>query len=229
VVLVSQPNDPRRVRVLSRGLVAAGGPVLSSCGERVLFSGKAKGEATWQVYEARLRGGEPRQLTTATGGAMDPAYLPDGRIVFSSPVPAVGELGGVRGAPVLYAQQLAGGRAEPLTFGLAGAMSSTVLGDGRILFVSGGSAATTVTNLSLFTINNDGTELTGYAGQHQGGVQIWRPRELPDGRVVFLSADWGGAPVEGRVEQVFAARPYSSRAPAMGEQSLVPFDRLNRE
>jgi hypothetical protein len=214
VVLVTRPEHPQRVRVLSRDLVAAGCPALSPCGEWVLFSAKAQGASTWQIYETRLKAGSPRRLTSMPGGAMDPVYLPDGRFVFSSPVPAAGEFRGGHSVPELYAQPLAGGEAARLTFGLAGAMSPTVLGDGRILFTSGGSAVATVTNLSLFTINNDGTELTGYAGQHDGVAQIWHPRELPDRRVVFLSTDWGVAPVEGRVEQVLSARPYSSRTTA---------------
>jgi hypothetical protein len=223
VVLVSDPSDVQRVRVLSKGLVAAGNPVLSACGEWMLFSGKADATAEWQIYETRLKAGKPRQVTTMIGGAMDAAYLPDGRFVFSSPVPAVGNsvggFAGGAGTPDIYAQSMGGGEPERLTFGLAGAMSSTVLADGRILFASGGSAAMTVTNQSLFTINNDGTELTGYAGQHDGVARIWHLRETPDGRVTFLSADWESAPVEGRAEQVFTARPYSSRAPVLAAVS----------
>jgi hypothetical protein len=215
IALAEKQGDWRQLRVLSADLLAAGSPVLSACGERVLFTGKARGAADWQIYETRLKSGKPRQLSTMPGGAMDPAYLPDGRFLFSSPVPSTTESPGSREAPAIYAQSLEGGKAEQLTFGLAGAMASTVLADGRVLFASGGAASVTVTNQSLFTVNNDGTELTGYAGQHDGAVQVWRPRELPDGRIVFLSADWGSAPVEGRVEQVFTARPYSSRAPAL--------------
>lgn len=219
IVLVSDGTDGHRVRVLSRGLVAAGNPVLSACGEWMLFSGKSDATAAWQIYQTRLKTAKPRQVTAMLGGAMDAAYLPDGRFVFSSPVPAVANakvgFAGEVGAPGIYAQSINGGEPERLTFGLAGAMSSTVLADGRILFASGGSATMTVTNESLFTINNDGTELTGYAGQHDGVARIWHLREIPDGRVIFLSADWGSLPVEGRAEQVFTARPYSSRAPAL--------------
>jgi hypothetical protein len=214
VVLTQAAGDPRRIRVLSKGLVAAGSPVISPCGARVLISGRENAGDVWQIYEVQLTGGKPRRVTSMKGGAMDPAYLPDGRLLFSSPVPAVGEAWHGERRPALYAQSLAGGTAEKLTHGLAGAVSSTVLADGRVLFASGGSAAVAVTNVSLFTINNDGTELTPYTGQNDGTYQIWHPRELPDGRVLFLSADWTAAPIEGRVEQVHSARPFTSRAAA---------------
>jgi hypothetical protein len=214
VVLALAPADPRRIRVLSQGLVAAGSPVISHCGAQLLISGKGQADDTWQIYEVRLTGGNPRRVTSMTGGAMDPAYLPDGRLIFSSPVPALGEAWQGERRPALYAQSVAGGPAEKLTHGMAGAVSSTVLADGRVLFASGGSAAVTVTNQSLFTVNSDGTELTPYTGQNDGVHQVWHPRELPDGRVLFLSTGWATAPIEGRLEQVLAARPFSSRAAA---------------
>ena len=39
-----------------------------------------------------LSGGKPKQVTFARGGAMDPAILPNGDLIFSSPVPTPGEL-----------------------------------------------------------------------------------------------------------------------------------------
>lgn len=214
VVLAPAPGDSGRIQILSRGLLSAGGPVLSPCGQEVLFSGKAAPEGAWQIYRARLRGGKPQPLTSMEGGAMDPAYLPDGRFVFSSPVPELGADWRGEGRPMLWTQPFEKSAAQRLTHGLAGAVSPTVLRDGRVLFVSGGSAALVVTNQSLFTVNNDGTELTAYGGQNDGMVQVWNPRELSDGRIVFLSAEWETGAVEGRVEQVYAARPFSSRQPA---------------
>ena len=68
VALTARPFDPKKVRVLSAGLVAAGDPVLSCDGERVLFVGKQALQGPWQIYEARLTGGSPRRLTSAEGG-----------------------------------------------------------------------------------------------------------------------------------------------------------------
>jgi hypothetical protein len=43
-------------------------------------------------------------------------------------------------------------------------------------------------HLCLFTINNDGTEVTAYACQDGGADFVRRPRELGDGRIAFLAA-----------------------------------------
>jgi hypothetical protein len=64
----------------------------------------------------------------------------------------------------------------------------------------------------LFTVNNDGTEITAFACQHDPPAIIGRPRLLPDGRVAFLAAGLGSAVAEGSAECVRMARPFLSRA-----------------
>jgi hypothetical protein len=210
-VVLAWPGS--RVKVLSSGLVSAGSPAISLDGKSVLFAGKASELADWQIYQTPITGGEPTVLTSLSGGAMSPALLPDGRFVFSSPVPKLASSGpGVR-SPALYAESLSGGAPQPLTFGLAGASDPTVLPDGRILFVSSGAESAAVTNSALFTVNNDGTEIAPFACQHDARARLRRPRALPDGRVVFLTTDLDSVKPSGRAEQVLAARPFSSRKP----------------
>ncbi len=144
-------------RVLSDGMYSAGEPVVSPDGQKVMFVARATGESTWQVFECAFARGKPVVRTAMPNGAMGPSYLPDGRFAFSSPVPKPG--GDLSGPdlPELYAQGVGQEQPKRLTFGLAGAFDATVLADGRILFVSGGSRFAPVTNQALFTINNDGT------------------------------------------------------------------------
>jgi hypothetical protein len=213
VVLATPPYRPADVRVLSKGLTAAGDIVMCPSGQRAVFAGKTD-SGTWQIYEARLSGGRPRQITTIEGGAMNPAILGDGRIVFSSPVPRAGGLCTPGNAPALYAQTHTG-QARRLTFGTTPAVEPTVLEDGRILFVSAqppskGCEATP--NFALFTISNDGTELTTFALDHDGAPLVRRPRELPDGRIAFVAASHE-LPAEFRAEVVRKARPFVTRQP----------------
>ncbi|MGO8675696.1 MAG: hypothetical protein ACLQVX_07475 [Limisphaerales bacterium] len=215
VVVAAPPLGASKVRVLSEGLYAAGGPVVSLDGARVYFTGKAGAQSDWQVYEAPVGGGRPRRVTSMPGGAAAPALLPDGSVVFASPVPGLGNPGAAAPPPQLYAQS-PGARPRRLTFGLAGAADPTVLLDGRILFVSSTSPgpAGPARGLSLFTINNDGTEVTAFACQHDAPAVIARPGQLPDGRVVFLASALGTAATEGSAECVRLARPFLSRAMA---------------
>ncbi|MCL4177160.1 MAG: hypothetical protein KJ072_05385 [Verrucomicrobia bacterium] len=220
VALVQPGSTPSRTRVLSPAFHAAGGPVIGPEGDRVLFVGKRTAASTWQIYESPLTRGVPTAQTALPQGAMDPVYLTDGRFAFSSPVPKTGQAAAGRDLPELYAQQPGDRQPTRLTFGLAGATESTILGDGRILFVSGGSPQVPVTNLALFTINTDGTELSAFAAQHDGQARIRRPRETADGRVLFLSSALESTSTDGQLEHIFTARPFSSRAAIPGTAGM---------
>jgi hypothetical protein len=212
ILLAKPPFRPSDLTVLSEGLVAAGVAVISPDGQRVLFAGKTDPAAAWQIYERSLAGGKPKRITSLTGGAMDPAVMANGDIVFSSPVPAGGELWKTETPSALYAQA-PGGQPRRLTFGSKPAVEPTVLADGRILFVSsapGEKCCDPAPHLSLFTINNDGTELTPFALDHDGAPLVHRPRELADGRVAFVAGDQER---ESRPETVRKARPFASRGP----------------
>lgn len=216
-VVVVRPGSKGTVeRVLSAGFHSAGGPVVEPAGERVLFVGKAVADAAWQIYESSLAGASPVQKTAVPRGAMGPVYLPDGRIAFSSPVPRHGRVPVGTDSPELYAKPLSDKPLTRLTFGLAGATEATVLADGRILFVSGGTIFSPVTNQALFTINSDGTEISPFAAQHDGRSQVTRPRQTADGRVLFLSSEFASSGWDGQLEEVRMARPFSSRATVQG-------------
>jgi hypothetical protein len=212
VVIVRPKSNQFNPLVLSPKLHAAGGPVVGPAGDRVLFVGKATADAAWQIYESPVTRGAPVARTALPQGAMGPVYLPDDRVAFSAPVPKPGQELAGPGLPELYAQGTGEERPARLTFGLAGAMEATVLRDGRILFVSGGSAYAPVTNQGLFTINTDGTEISAFAAQHDGRARIRRPRETTDGKVLFLSSELESRGWDSQLEQVLTARPFSSRA-----------------
>jgi hypothetical protein len=208
-VVVVNLAAPREVKVLSEGLDAAGDPVLSYDGQVVLFVGRPGPESDWQVYQARMNGGRCRAITSMPGGAMDPAFLPDGSAVFASPTPR--DLSSQ--APQLYAQPTSG-RPQQLTFSPAGAFDPTVLPEGRILFVSASphDASAKVAGLSLFTVNNDGTEFAAFACQHDPPARISRPRPVTGGRIAFLAGPLGGESADTSAECVRTARPFLSRA-----------------
>ena len=213
VVLAAPPFQPEQVRVLSTGLVAAGDPVVSPDARHVFFTGKADTNANWQIYEAKLGGGRPRAVTSMPGGAMNPAVLGDGALVFSSPTPAA-----TNSKPAALYAQTASGRARRLTFGRQPAVSPTVLNDGRILFVSSRRKALEAEPASrfkvengLYTVNSDGTQITAFALDRDGAPWVRRPRSLPDGRVGFLAAGTRQAADGWQAEGVRMAAPFATR------------------
>ena len=111
--------------------------------------------------------------------------------------------------PVLYAQTRSS-IPRRLTFGPMAASSPTVLNDGRILFVGtrADREAGSKPVSSLFTMNNDGTELTLFALDHDGIPVVERPRELPGKRVAFVARENARTAF---AESVRTARPFTTR------------------
>lgn len=220
VVLAAFSRRTPNLRVLSSGLLAAGEPVLSYDGRRVVFAGKKNPAAEWQIYESSIEGGSIKVLTKAPGGAMDPALLSDGSLLYISPVPGIAAKRSRTRRSALYVQPPSG---EPrqLTFSSADIFNPTVLADGRILFVSSqpSEAAGSRTGLALYTINNDGTEVTAFAGQHNEPTIIQRPRQLEDGRIVFVVPDSAGDSF-GKAECIWSARPFGNRSPLFPNASV---------
>jgi len=213
VVLVIPPYRPLDVRVLSQGLEAAGDPVVSPDGRCVFFAGKAHGADAWQIYAAKVSGGQPKAVTSMDGGAMGAAIIATGDLVFGSPVPNVGETWNTSRPSALYSQS-PNGKPRRLTYGPMSALDPTALADGRILFVSGQPNATTgsTPHLALFTVNNDGTEVTAFAGKHDRVAFVRRPRDLLDGHVGFLASN-ADALGDSWAEGVSLARPFANRGP----------------
>jgi hypothetical protein len=215
VVVALPPFRPDEVKVLSEGFRAAGGPVVDFSGERIVFVGKLKANDAWQIYEVKAAGGKPRAITAVKGGVMSPAIASNGDLVFSSPVPKPGTTWNSVGHSALYAQSPEG-PPRRLTFGSSSAIEPTVLGDGRILFVSArpSSQPVTMSELALFTINKDGTEFTAFALDRDpdGFGLVQRPRELRNGQIGFIAAEADSPTGEGWAEAVRTARPFASRA-----------------
>jgi hypothetical protein len=162
VVLMKAPLGSGRVQVLSEGLTAAGNPVVSYDGQRVFFAGKASAAGDWQIYQEELTGGRPQMLTSMPGGAMSPALLPNGSLVFASPVPKIGGPNYSQPPSALYVQS-PGGQPRQLTFSSRSIAEPTMLADGRILFVSTQppESSNSASGPAMFTINNDGMARMG--------------------------------------------------------------------
>lgn len=202
IILIAPPYRADEAIVLSDGLQAAGAPVVSWDGRKVYFTGKTLNAKEWQIYEANLKGGRPRPVTSMPGGAMQPAILGDGRLIFSSPVPST-KTNFQSKVPQLFVQT-PGKKPEQITFGSMGATDPTVLPDGRILFVG---LRASGEGVGLYTVNNDGTEITAFACLHDQPQRLLRPRCLDARHVGFISATVAGQP-----ERVLMSRPFLSRA-----------------
>lgn len=219
--------DSRLVDLTSDKLFDVSRPMVSFDGKRIVFSGVQTSKSQWHIFEINLDGTGFRQLTFDDRtweipadprspktnqalfrryGDFSPAYLPDGRIIFSSSrYPSLSASCGQR-ALNLYVMSGNGTEMHRITTERAGAIDPYVLANGRVIFshwvdnmnipspVGSGLAPLEVErNLAgsfwiLWATNPDGTgagrsAFTGGKFKDSGG--IFQAREMPDGQIVY--------------------------------------------
>ena len=214
IVLLIPPFRAGPVRVLSEGLAAAGGPIVSPDSQKVFFAGRSTVTSDWQIYEGFPGGGRPQAKTAMPGGAISPALLPDGGLVFVSPTVGFNGTNSAKQASALYVQPPVGAP-QRLTFGSRNVADPEMMADGRILFVAlpPPAAGTAVSGSTLFTINNDGTEVSAFARPEPIGSIIQRPRLLAEGRIAFVVTEAGAASPEGAAKSIRLAQPFHAGSP----------------
>jgi hypothetical protein len=120
---------------LEHGLVQ--GPEVSWDGTRILFSMRPDADTGgFHVYEIKIDGSGLRQLTSGNCNDVDPAYLADGRIMFSSDRAGYREFYHQERSRALYVMDADGSHLEQLTFNPNQDYEPYVLRDGRVLYSS---------------------------------------------------------------------------------------------
>lgn len=185
-------------------------PEVSFDGQRIVFSMRGPGDRTWNIWQydrvldrlERLVGDD---LVADLGDDVDPAYLPDGRIVFSSnrqtqsqaliatagheTFAFVDEAGRER-ALVLHIMNGDGSDIRQISFNQSHDRNPTVLSSGEIMFSRWDNAGPR-NQYSIFYANPDGTGMFVLYGAHSPGESFLHPREMQDGRVVSTLTPMG--------------------------------------
>jgi hypothetical protein len=142
-------------------------------GKRVLFSGKEKSGAPWQIWEVAVAGGAPRRITSVEEDCIRPFYLPDEKLVYARRA---------REGFQLETTPLAGGAPLRLTYGPGDHIASDVLLDGRVLFDAphaGGLAGTR----DVYTVYVDGSGVETVRCDH--GRDRHSAMQLASGDTIF--------------------------------------------
>ena len=147
-------------------------PDLSFDARRVLFCMKRHDEPAFHLYEIGLDGAGLRQITDSAYDDLDPIYLPDGRIMFSS---TRGNTF-IRCMPYTYSYILARCDADGRNLYLLSAESEpewlpTLLNDGRVIFSRWDYIDKALWRIqSLWTARQDGTRV-----EHSGATKASGP------------------------------------------------------
>ncbi len=168
-------NDGKTTRPLAPGFAATADPSVSFDGKAVLFAGKTKSSAPWQIWEVALEGGEPRRVVSSQEDVVRPMYLPEERLAYARRS---------RGQFVIETVPLGGGEPLRLTYAPGSALPTDVLRDGRILFEAGyplGSG----TMPELYTVYSDGSGVESYRCDHRPARHSGK--QVASGDIVFSS------------------------------------------
>ena len=163
---------------------------LSFDASRLVFAMKPRNEGSFHLYEVGVDGKNLRQLTNSPYDDMDPIYLPDGHILFSSS----------RGNS--YVRCLPNSQSTVLTRCDANGQNiyiisrnsepdytPTLLPDGRVLYTRWEYTERPLWRLQkLWTINPDGTGEAVYWGNASGHPDVmWEARPIPGTNKVMFA------------------------------------------
>ncbi len=203
IVSADLKNSGESFHVLTEEFWSARAPQISFDGSKMIFSGRQSENSTWQIWQMDLRNREVHQVTRDTFNCTDPAYLPDGRVVFSrafeDPVSGWGY--------ALYTCNLDGTSLRRITFQPHTDHAPVVMQDGRILAVSRQNFPEP-NKPRIMAMRPDGTKAELYYRTDPGVIMNSRGYELEDGRFIFLER------TEKNIESLVAIsknRPLNSR------------------
>ncbi|MEM9057788.1 MAG: hypothetical protein AAGD86_09940, partial [Pseudomonadota bacterium] len=189
-------------------------------GQRVVFAMRGpllenvdeEEQPTWNIWEydivnAVLRRLIASDITAEAGHDVAPAYLPDGRIIFTSTrqrqsrallldegKPQFAALDEDNNEPafVLHVMNADGNDIRQVSFNQSHDLDPAVLANGQVVF-SRWDNAESVNEINLYRMNPDGSDLELLYGSesHDTGVdesevQFLAPRQMPDGRLATL-------------------------------------------
>ncbi|MFI5377964.1 MAG: hypothetical protein ACHRHE_01545 [Tepidisphaerales bacterium] len=172
-------------------------PDLSFDAKTVLFCFKPADEKSFHLYEMNFDGTGLRQLTSSEYDDVDPIYLPDGHIIFTT----TRGNSYVRCGPFIYSYILArcdadGGNVYLISYNGEPDFVPSLLDDGRVIYSRWEYSDKPLWRLQkLWTTNQDGTGTAHFWGNQS----VWpdhlsEPRQIPGSRRVMFSGvahhDW---------------------------------------
>lgn len=216
--------------LVDAGAGVIGSPSVTFDGQAILAAMARVEEKFFHIYRIPLDGGPPQRLTDGPFHDIDPAELPDGRIVFAST--RIGTFEEYHQPPsrALFRMNADGSQIQPITSTLIFDNEPEVMADGRIVFVrtdnffDRGKVET-----HLHSIRPDGTdglaEVAANVGPEYGSrlrtFGYGSPAPLPDGRLAFISNRGNGVAAVGAPERSFQSLPGG-----LGDLAPMPDGRL---
>ena len=216
--------------LIDAGRGAIGSPSVSFDGKSIYVAMADDGESFFHIYRVPAAGGKPVRLTEGPFHDIDPAELPDGKIVFTST--RVGTFEEYHNPPsrALFVMRSDGSKIRQITSTPTFDNEPKVTADGRIAFIrtdnffDRGKVET-----QIHVIRPDGTDGLTELGADVGadyGVRLRKlgygsPAPLPDGRLACISSRGNFIATPGSAESSFHRLPGN-----LGDLAPLPDGRL---
>ncbi len=218
------PASARHPIHLTPDFAAACDPDVSFDGKTILFAGKKNPEDSWQIWRMNADGSGKTQLTSGQGDHLAPVHA-GARFYLNDPEPTPqiifvsnrhGWLDQEAGKTLfsLYAMDHQGKTIRRISYNLSSDFDPDVLPNGRIVFSSRQNADNRYPPdglTALLAVNNDGTDLMPYYGNHEPPVfkSMASVADFGD-RVYFIESDQSGWLRGGDIACVSRRRPLHS-------------------
>lgn len=181
-LIAINPNKPGAdAKILTKDFYSAVSPEVSYDGKRLLFSARKQENDPWQIWEIDLTDLKTKQVTASTENCIDPAYLPNGQVVFS--ITSVND--SLKAGNILFTCNPEGTVLRRITFNPHSYSLTSVLKDGRLLTKSTQVYPSPGEPL-IMVLRPDGTKSELFFESKEGREIQSRGVETSDGRIVFI-------------------------------------------
>lgn len=178
IVAITPEDD--QPHVLTDGFYAARAPELSCDAHYIIFSGKKTQGEPWQIWKMNIGNKKAEKIFDCKVDCTDPAFLPDGHIVYSKMIDIGKELKGF----ALFTCATDGTGHRQITFHPHDDLMSSIMQDGRILFLS--QERFPSKNLpQMIAMRPNGTKARLFYINPENTQPISRGKETQDGKMIF--------------------------------------------
>lgn len=183
LVAFSIENPKETFKILSSEFYSASSPDVFYTGETVVFSAQKNKGDVWQVWEINLKNFKTKPITSERFNCTDPMYLPTGEILFSGGTTAL-----TTKCHALFTCKPDGSNVQQITFQPHTNFSSSLLKDGRILYLSQQEFPKKGEH-KLMAMRPDGTKLELFYQGETGVKLLSRAQETTDEKIVFVQSN----------------------------------------
>jgi hypothetical protein len=161
-------------------------------GDKILFSYRRGGTNCYHLYEIHTDGSGLKQLTDGDFDDIEPAYLPDGNIIFVSSRAKRWVNCWLTQVAILYGCNADGKNIHPLSGNIEQDNTPWVLPDGQILYTRWEYVdRSQVDYHHLWTMNPDGTRQMVFYGNMYPGTVFIDAKPVPNSDKIVASFSWG--------------------------------------